>query len=212
MKVLFLIALPIFLLVSGCSSVRSKQLVGKTKVDLTQSIGEVPLALIAGEWLDLDGDVISVIVTNAKEGELHCETVDNDDDDPAKLTLRKSGDHVFVNYPPDEDGERDWFLMKIQGEMKGILLRRPDTAIFRELIAKGKIKGVNDPESKKDEDGNEFKNRRPGAVIDDPSGEWVEKMIAGEFGVVFDWQNPTVLRKKEAGAEASDTAEPAPVE
>ena len=139
---------------------------------------------------------------------------------PSRSPLRTSGNDVFVNFPPDEDGERIWMLMRVQGEMNEIILWDPDTALFRDLIEKGKIKGTNDPESTIDENGEETKNRNPGAVIDDPTGEWVEKMIADEFGVVFDWKDPHVLRRNvveddaapeenEAAAEAEDAVKSA---
>ena len=203
MKALLLLAFPVFLLVTSCTAVRSKQLVGKTKVDLSQEDGEASLSAIAGEWVNIEGDVTPFVVTNAKEGQVRCGPVD--DDDSFTMTLRKSGEHIFANFPPDEKGERVWLLMKARGETEELIFWAPDVAIFRDLIAKGKIKGTNDPESKKDKNGKERKNQSPGAVIDDPGGEWVEKVVAGEFGVVFNWQDPLVLRKKVAGKDSPDS-------
>ena len=69
------------------------------------------------------------------------------------------------------------------------------------LIDEGKIKGTNDPETTMDAEGKEVKNNNPGAVIDDPEGEWVRKMVAGEFGVLMDWKHPHVLRRVVKTAE-----------
>lgn len=126
MKALILL-FPVFCLLVGCSSIRSKQLVGKEPVDLSGSIGEVELSGIAGEWVDADGELSSVTVTHAKEGEILYASLNDDDEEPMKLQLRVSEDHVFVNFPADDAGERMWRLMKVNGEMNQILVWEPET-------------------------------------------------------------------------------------
>ena len=77
----------------------------------------------------------------------------------------------------------------------------------------GEIKGTNDPETEIGPEGEEVTKQNPGAVIDDSEGLWVQKMIAGEFGVLVDWKNPKVLRRvvkpgeeegEEGAAESKD--------
>ncbi|MDA0768152.1 MAG: hypothetical protein O3A87_11145 [Verrucomicrobia bacterium] len=86
--------------------------------------------------------------------------------------------------------------------MNELIVWEPDMKLFRKLIAEGTIKGTNEPETRVDDGGKEVRNPTPGAVIDDPEGEWVKKMVAGEFGVLMAWRHPHVLGrvvKDEAG-------------
>ncbi len=192
-----LILLPLLVCIISCSNIRSKQLVGAEPVDLTTEEGE---ADISGEWVDNEGEGIGRIkVTNAKKGEIlftPAKKKDEEQEEASKILIRSSEDYVFLNYEPDENGERQWYLLG--GGENELLIWTPNNDAFRKLITDGKIKGKNDPTTEKDAQGNDVQKKNAGAVIDDPKGEWVEKLVAGEFGVPFDWKSPTVLRKRVA--------------
>ncbi|MCP5538122.1 MAG: hypothetical protein H7A51_18060 [Akkermansiaceae bacterium] len=194
MKTLILLLPVLVAITTSCSNIRSKQLVGAEPVDLT-AVGAQD---ISGEWINKDGEVIGRIeVTNATKGEIlftPAKKEGEEQGEAAKISIRSSNDYVFLNYEPDEKGERRWYLLG--GGNNEFLIWSPDNDAFRKLIADGKIKGRNDPDTKKDAQGNEVEKQNAGAVIDDPQGEWVEKLAAGGFGVPFDWKNPMVLRKK----------------
>lgn len=192
--------LPLLLTLGACSNIRSKQPVGAEPIDLSQSIGEVQLASIAGEWVRHDGERSLVTIIDPKEGRIRYSSLeeDSEEEEPVDLQLRRSGNHLFLNFEPDEDGERVWLLLKVQGDLNELLYWEPDRDCFRQLIAEGKIPGTNDPSTTTNEAGEEVEAKNPGAVINDPGGAWVEKMVAGEFGVLFDWMNPTVLRRSTA--------------
>ena len=137
-------------------------------------------------------------ITDAQKGEILYASLEEEDkdDEPVKLQLRRSEDHLFINFEPNEKGERVWLLFQAQASLTQLVYWQPDRERFRELIAAGEIKGVNDPEKVTNEKGELVDSKNPGAVIDDPNGDWVDKMVAAEFGVLFDWRNPSVLRKK----------------
>lgn len=180
---------------ASCSGVRSKQLVGAKPVDITPEDGGPGLE---GEWVDKEGKVIgSVKVTDARNGEIlfmpRKEEGKKQGED-VKLRIRCTGDDVFLNSGPDGDGEFHWYLMK--HEAGQLIFWEPDNAAFRKLVAGGRIRGKNDPEYRKGPDGGRIRQMNPGTVVDDPEGAWVGKMVAGEFGMVYDWKNPIVLRLK----------------
>ena len=179
----------LFLFVS-CSNIRSKQLVGAEAVDLSELVGDG--LNIEGKWMNSDGEISVITFINKKKGEVLFGAFQpaEDGEKPTKLFIRNSGDSYFVNFPKDEKGERGW--MRIGGNNNQIFLWEPDREAFRKLIAAGKIKGVNDV---KKEPKVGITELPPGAVIDDPKGEWVKKIIAGEFGVLFEWQQPIVFTR-----------------
>ncbi len=202
MKALILF-LPVMFVLVSCGSVRCKQLIGKEPVDLSGEGGRD----LNGEWDDGDGGVGGRIkVINAAKGEIlwfEPKQEGQKQEKPIKMFIRSTGDYTFLNVEPDENGERRWWLLG--GDENVIILWMPDAEAFRKLIAEGKIKGKNDPEPKpKQSNGSDgkkdevpyFPADQPGAVIDDPKGEWVEKLVEGEFGVPFHWKEPLILRKK----------------
>ena len=117
---------------------------------------------------------------------------------PIKARIRMTEDHIFVNLNPEAAGEWPWMLMGVSG-MDQILLWAPDRELFRKLIAEGKIKGTNDPDTEINSAGEEVKKKNPGAVIDDPEGLCVKQMIEGQFGVIVNGRSPMVFRGVKEG-------------
>ena len=208
MKALWL--LPVILVLIGCVNVRTKHLLGAEPVDLSLPDESEEFSGIAGEWVDADGLVARVTVIDAEEGEI-LYAPQAEGDDPKKVTLRRTDDFAFANFETDEKGERIWMLAGTNSDMNEVYLWTPDSKRFRKLIAEGKIRGTNDPETKIDEEGKEEDVQNPGAVIDDPEGKWIARMIAGEFGVLVDWKHPLVFRRVVTETETEggeDEAEP----
>ncbi|BDS06145.1 hypothetical protein NT6N_11850 [Oceaniferula spumae] len=183
-------------ILAACSNVRSKQPVGKNPVNLSVQADQIAWQSIAGDWVNADGEVTQVKIVDGKKGLVHFQGA-GEDDQPQPVTFRQTGDTFFLNFTDQEGvGEYHWMMLKANNEMTELIFWDPDTEKFRELIAEKKIKGVNDPLEKRNEQGQLVKHYTPGALIDDPTGSWVTDMIAGKFGVLVDWKNPTVLRKK----------------
>jgi len=184
--------LPLFV---ACSNVRSKQPVGKVPIDFSVQADQIAWQSIAGDWLNADGEVTQIKIVDAKKGLLQFKSADGDGE-PQSVTFRQTGDTFFLNISSD-NGEYHWMQLKGNDEMTELVLWEPDTEKFRKLITEKKIKGINDPLEKRNEQGQKIKNYTSGALIDDPSGTWITEMIAGKHGVMVDWKNPIVLRKKE---------------
>lgn len=192
-KHLALLLLP---LLAACSNIRSKQPVGQNPVDLSAPADEIAWPGIAGDWLNAEGKITKVKILDAGKGRVEFRG-SGKDDEPQTVLLRRKGDAFFVNFADDE-GVYHWMMFKPNDDLSELVFWDPDRDKFRALIASGKIKGVNDPAEKKDATGKPVKNYTPGAVIDDASGAWVADMVAGKHGVLMDWKNPVVLRKKRA--------------
>lgn len=198
MKSLFYL-LPLLGFFVSCSNIRSKQLVGAEPVNLA-GLKEKGWD-IAGRWTDSDGNTVEITVIDAKKGVVQYAPLKQGDSAPTQWMLRQSGDYYFANIWDEKSKESRWLMLGGNGNQ--IFAWEADREAFRKLIAEGKIKGANDPEPKADAPPRKHK-QAPGAVIDDPKGEWVNKMIAGEFGVLVDWRHPRVLTR--AATKAGEAA------
>ena len=177
----------------SCGEIRSIQPVGLEIVELSSKDSEPS---IAGTWSVGDQTFI-IKVSDPLKGELILLSPDAEE---LKCTVRSTADHVFLNWKyADGTGDSYWRLIKINDEKDEIIVWLTDVDAFRKLITEGKIKGNNDPKPRrvKKVDGIDVVTfDQAGALINDPKGEWQKKMNAGEFGVLFFWKDPIVLRKK----------------
>ncbi len=199
-----LILLPLLGILISCSNIRSKQLVGAEPVNLTE-LKEKGLNIV-GHWVDAEGDIGVISVIDAKKGIVQYGPKKDDGSESIKMWLRQTGDYYFANFEASKKGERAWLLLG--GNENQIFAWEPDRDAIRKLIAEGKIKGVNDPERKKEDGPQKLGTPEPGGVIDDPKGEWVTKMMTGEFGVIFEWREPRVLSRLLNPTDKAPESEP----
>ena len=146
-------------------------------------MGEEPLLLEHDEWegtwmtaegsgvikvLDVEGGLLRLAWVEDSDKGLRFEKID--------ALLRSSGEFIFANVKDEETGLYTW--VKVEKEGDQLVVWDPDLEKFRALVKEGKLPGKLD-----DKD----------VLLDGLGPEHVQMITSSSEGVLFDWENPSVL-------------------
>lgn len=160
----------------GCSSVVSKRPVGERPAKITAKDWE-------GNWVGTEGSV-KVKVVDADKAILSVAWLEDDPQGKpamkmAAVELRESGDWIFVNTREENKG-RGFVWARIKNEDRQIIIWPPDDRSFAQCVKDGVFPGRLD--------GNEV-------ILDELKPQHLKIITSGTRGVLFSWDEPTVLVK-----------------
>lgn len=169
---------------SGCNAVLSKR-----------PVGETPAMIIAkdweGEWVTTDGSV-KLTVIDADKGLLKAYWLDDEKGKPmmqsADIELRESGEWMFASINEKDtrtDGDKrvskGYLWARVKNKDRQIIIWTPDDKAFTRLVTSGVFPGkINDGGS---------------VILDELKPQHLKIITSGERGVLFEWDQPTVLMK-----------------
>lgn len=168
-------------LACGCTGVYSKMPVGKTPKNLAAEIEEW-----TGTW-DFNGSAITLAPVDPEKGALTAAWVEQGktgfEFKMAEITIRAAGNWTFVNMKESKPGQETHYIWgRIKKEKRFAVAWLPDTEKFKRLIQEGKLPGTAPT------------NNSP-AMLDALSPEQLALIIAGQEGVLFQWDNPLIFKK-----------------
>jgi hypothetical protein len=167
-------------------------------VESTVPMGLEPATLSPEDWDGLwltDEGVLAITVTDESAGKLTVSALDQNSRsataphelETAEVTVRRSGDWLFANFPSDESPNWGWLRVKLEGDR--LIAWGPDAGAFRSLVSRGLLPGRIDDE------------RDPMMITLDPLTPAQDEMIrSGAEGVLMEWDSPRVLVRIHAPA------------
>ena len=163
----------------------SKQPVGDHPVDFRK-------VKLEGTWAK-DGNEehaedYAFVIKDRKKGTM----VVFDGDDEHEIIVRQTGDTVFVNLKEKEEDHYAWGVLVLKANRFHVLM--PDADEFSALLRQERVPGIIIQEEDIDPDGNIV---RSGAtiIVDDPSGKWVNHLVAGKLGDPFVHEDPETFKR-----------------
>ena len=165
------------MVLSACSAVLVREPIGEAPYPVQREEWE-------GEWIQEDGLTI-IRVTDEGEGTLLIAGVEEDDDalrlETLKVTLRQSGGWVFASLRDETaSGKEDEYVWgRVRKDDNLIVVWLPDADKFKRLIEEGILPG---------ETGD-------GILLTDLKKEHYEIITSEAQGVLFEWDEPMILRR-----------------
>jgi len=96
-----------------------------------------------------------------------------------KVYLRNSGEWIFASLQPPNSTDTKFIFFRLKKQDKMILAWAPNTEKFAELVRRGELPGSID-----DKGNVTLGSLRP---------THYQKITSGEYGVLFNWDNPLVF-------------------
>jgi hypothetical protein len=170
-------AVALALTLSACSAVLVREPIGEAPYPVQEKEWE-------GEWIHEDG-LIFIRVADEDEGALLLAGVEEKDEvlglETSKVTLRRSGEWVFASLRDEtasaKEDEYVWARIRKADDM--IIVWLPDADKFKGLIEEGILPG---------ETGD-------GILLKDLKKEHYEIITSEAQGVLFEWDEPMILRR-----------------
>lgn len=205
-NMLTMLACALLLGAVGCQSVTSYQPVGNEPATLDPAEWD-------GRWLMM-GNWVPVRVADAENGIIEFgppEEAEEEEAQPLRMSIRRSGDWLFLNISSEEiekmegggDAEADpdeekapvtYLWGRVRNHQNQVTFWLPDFEKFRDLVEAGTLPG----ELPGGEQGDTV-------ILKELTPEHLAMIIAGEHGVLFQWEEPIALCR-EAPADDAEAA------
>ena len=165
------------LALSACSPVLVRDPIGEAPYPVQREEWE-------GEWIHEDGLAI-IRVADEGEGTLLISGVEEKDDalrlETLKVTFRRSGEWIFASMRDESASKKEneyvWGRVRKVDDL--ILVWLPDADKFKRLIEEGILPGETDD----------------GVLLTDLKKAHYEIITSGAQGVLFEWDEPMILRR-----------------
>ena len=166
-------------------------MLGCDVVYTSKPIGEEPVVISSDDWEGIwrasDGPVLNVKVVDEANGVIEYSEWESEkeEEEPIKVYLREWGSWEFCNLKGPEDEEHaEHYVWGRIGNQDGrvVIIWWPDADRFRELVEEGILPGTI-------ENGD--------VILGDLTAEHMELITTSAEGVLFLWDEPTVLVRTE---------------